>query len=198
MGYGKRVGGDSLGSHNRHFPSQTQVLCSVMTVMFGWVRISAIPSILGSSFLVMLLVLQMGLREFVHKLATECYQYLPLRPPPDPDSVPPPYMVSEGGPPQASEGVLSMDFMFHYLRPKLMVCNPWHLNERECGSSETEVVYLCRLLCYFSEFWSSQVFSTGHVVQFLMNGIQLFWHKQLSGLSVWCQLSLCNDQFQLC
>ena len=151
MGYGKRVGGDSLGSHNRHFSSQTQVLCSVMMVIFGWVRISAIPSILGSSFLVMLLVLHMGLREFVHKLATECYQYLPLRPPPDPDSVLPPYMVSEGGPPQASEGVLSMNFMFNYLRPKLMVCNPWHLNERECGSGETEVVYLCRLLCYFSD-----------------------------------------------
>eukprot|EP00956_Cyclotella_meneghiniana_P024376 scaffold48842_cov57-Cyclotella_meneghiniana.AAC.2 len=94
----------------------------------------------------------MGLREFVHELATECYQYLCLRPrpPPDPDSVTHPSLVSEGGPHHASEGApaisphhvsegaSAINVIFHYLRPKLMVYNPWHLNERECGSGETE------------------------------------------------------------
>eukprot|EP00956_Cyclotella_meneghiniana_P003139 scaffold3832_cov36-Cyclotella_meneghiniana.AAC.2 len=95
----------------------------------------------------------MGLREFVHKLATECYQYLCLRPrpPPDPDSVTHPSLVSEGGPHHASEGApaigphhasegaQAINVIFHCLRPKLMVDNPWHLNERECGSGETEL-----------------------------------------------------------
>ena len=112
-------------------------------VMFGWLCISVFPSSIGSSFLiVMLLVLQMGLREFVHKLATECYQYICFRHrlPPDPDSITPPSAVSEGGSPHASEGALAIYVIFHYLRPKLMLYNPWNLNERECGSGETEVV----------------------------------------------------------
>lgn len=125
-----------------------------MMVMFGWLCSSVFPSFVGYSFFVMLSVLQMGLREFVHKLATECYQYLCFRPrpPPDPDSTTHPSLVSEGGPCHASEGAQaigphhasegapSINVIFHYLRPKLMVHNPWHLNERECGSSETEVV----------------------------------------------------------
>ena len=57
----------------------------------------------------------MGLREFVHKLATECYQHVRLRPPPDPDSVTPLSMVSEGGPHKVSEGVGDISVLFHYL-----------------------------------------------------------------------------------
>ena len=88
-------------------------------------------------------------------------------------------MVSKGSAPQISEGVQSVKILFHYLHPKLMVCNSRHLNERECGCGESEVVYRA-VGCYVSDFWSSQAFSTGHLVQFHhMNGIQLFWHKQL-------------------
>ena len=126
----------------------------MMVMFFGWLCISVFPSFVGYSFFVILLVLQMGLGEFVHELATECYQYLCLRPrpPPDPDSVTHPSLVSEGGPHHASEGApaisphhvsegaSAINVIFHYLRPKLMVYNPWHLNERECGSGETEVV----------------------------------------------------------
>ena len=91
-----------------------------MTAMFGWLCMPLIPSFVGYSFLVMLLVLPMGLREFVHKLSTECYQHVRLRPPPDPDFVTPLSVVSEGGPHKASEGARSINVIFCHLCSKLM------------------------------------------------------------------------------
>eukprot|EP00956_Cyclotella_meneghiniana_P044246 scaffold308683_cov79-Cyclotella_meneghiniana.AAC.1 len=97
----------------------------------------------------------MGLREFVHKLATECYQYICFRHrlPPDPDSITPPSAVSEGGSPHASEGALAIYVIFHYLRPKLMLYNPWNLNERECESVGLLYPYriICGLIPYMNE-----------------------------------------------
>ena len=51
-----------------------------------WWRLLAAPFYLSYSLLAVLSALLMGLREFVIKLATECFQLPRPRPPPDPDS----------------------------------------------------------------------------------------------------------------
>eukprot|EP00956_Cyclotella_meneghiniana_P014927 scaffold22608_cov37-Cyclotella_meneghiniana.AAC.1 len=55
-------------------------------VMYGWWRLLVAPLYLGYSLLSALPALLMGFREFVFKLATECFQLPRSRPPPDPDS----------------------------------------------------------------------------------------------------------------
>eukprot|EP00956_Cyclotella_meneghiniana_P033004 scaffold92723_cov40-Cyclotella_meneghiniana.AAC.1 len=55
-------------------------------VMHGWWRLLVAHLYLGYSLLAALPALLMGFREFVFKLATECFQLPRSRPPPDPDS----------------------------------------------------------------------------------------------------------------